>query len=356
MSSTCSRFLSMSAVISATFLAGCQFFFPMPVEPELEIEAPAQAVRTIGAPFEEGEVFEGRVFIEDVSAGEVSLRVGKRCLADGKLALPVSGKGRVGGLLSLLGSGDALTLGLIDLETSLPLEGRWDMTVDDKRTFVELDYASGRYRLHQLKEEAGRKPGNSYKRVDLATEQTPHDGHSLLGYLRRWDAPDGAHGFLYVVVGRNLFRIDVTPTGKESIRTSFGEREAMRIDGSAQRVVEKTLEPSTRHAPKPFTMWLSADDDRVPLRIVVTTELAELTIDLSKHAVEAVAPGEPQPCVERVDKRALWRARGPRKKREKQNLPPVPSRPHPTTNEGPLRDRQRPAPPAAAQPSAPPPK
>lgn len=323
--------------------AGCQFFFPMPIEPELEIEAPAQAVRMIGAPFEEGEVFEGRVFIEDVSAGEVSLRVGKRCLADGKLALPVSGKGRVGGLLSLLGSGDAQTMGLIDLETSLPLEARWDMSVDDKRTFVELDYASGRYRLHQLKEEPGRKPGNSYKRVDLATEQTPHDGHSLLGYLRRWDAPDGAHGFLYVVIGRNLFRIDVTPTGKESIRTSFGEREAVRIDGSAQRIVEKTLEPSTRHAPKPFTMWLSADEERVPLRIVVTTELAELTIDLSKHAIEAVPAGDPQPCADRVDKKALWRARGPRKKRDKQAVPPTPLKARPEPTQRPSALPQRPA-------------
>lgn len=295
--------------------SGCQFFFPMPTEPDFEMEAPAtNAVRTTGVPFEEGEVIEARVFVEDVAAGSVTLKVGKKCMADGKLALPVSAEGQMGGLLSFFGSGSADTFALIDLDASTPLEAKWDLEVDDKRTFLQLDYSSGRYRMHQLRELPHKRPANSYKRVDLKTEQTPHDGHSLLGYLRRWEPPEGTRGFLYLVLGRNLLRTDVTFTGRERLKTGLGERQAVRIDGVATRVLEKTLEPSTSHPSRPFTLWLTDDAERVPLRLVVGTELAELTVDLTKHSKVAVPAGEPTECLDRVDKHALAKARGPRKK------------------------------------------
>ncbi len=73
-------------VASAAITSGCQFFFPMPVEPEVELEGKADAVRTTESSFVEGERIVGKVFIEDVAAGTVSLAAGKKCLADGKLA------------------------------------------------------------------------------------------------------------------------------------------------------------------------------------------------------------------------------------------------------------------------------
>ncbi len=302
-------------------LSGCQFFFPVPKEPEVEAKAATEAVRvTAAAPFEEGEAFEGRVYIEDVAAGDVSLRVGSRCTADGKVALPVEGKGHLGGILSVFGSGDAETAALIDLDASLPLEAKWDFSADEKRSFVELDYASGRYRMHALREEPDKQPANTYRRVDLATEQTPHDGHSMLGYLRRWNPPQGTKGFLYVVVGKNLIRADVSLTGREKLHTELGDFEAVRIDGTATRVAEKTLEPIARFAPKPFSMWLTDDEERVPLRIVVATELANLKIDLAKHTKGAVTSGAPQPCAVRVDKKALAKARKPRKPKAQEGV------------------------------------
>lgn len=297
-------------VASAAITSGCQFFFPMPVEPEVELEGKADAVRTTESSFVEGELIVGKVFIEDVAAGTVSLAAGKKCLADGKLAIPLIGDGQVGGLLSLFGKGSARTSALIDLDANLPIEARWDYRMDGKRSFVELDYAPGRYRVHQLREAPDKKPIDSFKRVQLNTEQTPHDGHSMLGYLRRWDPPEGTRGFLYVVVGRYLYRADVTLTGRERLGTALGEKEAVRIDGAATRLVEKTLEPSARHKPRPFTLWLTDDDARVPLRISVATDLAELTIDLETHETRPVAPGAPVACTDRVDKAALSKVRG----------------------------------------------
>ena len=305
--------ISWALVPLALSITGCQFFFPMPLEPELEGPPSNQAVRTVGAPFEEGEAFYADVFAENVAVGKASFKVGKRCLADGKLVLPIDGSGRMGGLLSFLSSGEAETRALIDLDTSNTLESKWDIEMDDKRTFAELDFAAGRYRIHQRKEDPNKKPSNTYRRIDLATEQIPHDGHSLLGYLRRWDPPSGTRGFVLSTVGRHLIRADVGFSGEENIQTAMGDRTAVRIDGTATRVSEKTLEPLPRTVPKPFTLWFTADEARTPLRLIVQPDLAELTVDITKATKETFSKDAPVACHDRVDKHALAKARGPKK-------------------------------------------
>ncbi len=319
------RLRAAALAIALAPSAGCQFFFPLPLDSEIEAQPSNQAVRTVGKPFEEGEAFEFDVLVENVAVGKASLKVGKLCLADGKPVLPVDGSGRVGGLMSFLSSGDADTRALIDLDTSTSLEAKWDVEMDDKRTLAQLDYAPGRYRLHQRREERDKKTRNLYRRVELTTEQIPHDGHSLLGYLRRWDPKDDAPGFLYSTLGRHLVRIDVALTGREKIATPLGEKEAVRFDGVGVRVSEKTLEPLARSVPKPFTLWFSDDAQRTPLRLNVETDLAELTIDLTKATKNEVAKGDPKECDDRVDKAALARARAPRKPGEQTKQKPHPA-------------------------------
>lgn len=344
-----SRFFALPLLPLALSLAGCQFFFPMPLEPEVESNGSNQAVRTTGAPFEEGEEFFADVFAENVAVGKASFKVGKRCLADGKLVLPVEGGGSMGGLLSFVSSGEAETSALIDLDTSTSLESKWDIEVDEKRTFAELDFAPGRYRIHQRKEDPEReKPTNSYRRIDLPIEQIPHDGHSLLGYLRRWDPPPGTRGFIHTTMGRYLIRADVGFTGEERIQTPMGERNAVRIDGVGVRVSDKTLEPVPRAVPKPFTIWFTADDARIPLRLVVQTDLAELTIDVTKATKVAVSGAAPVECQNRVDKQALGKARGPKKPRAPGDAPPLekqrPIKIHPKRRLAPPRGPSRPVP------------
>jgi hypothetical protein len=355
-----SRFLTwpllpVATSLSAICLSGCQFFFPMPLEPEVESNGSNQAVRTVGAPFEEGEAFYADVFAENVAVGKASFKVGKRCLADGKLVLPVDGSGTMGGLLSFLSSGEAETRALIDLDTNNSLESKWDIAVDDKRTFAELDFAPGRYRIHQRKEDPERdKPTNSYRRMDLPIEQIPHDGHSLLGYLRRWDPAPGTKGFVHTTMGRYLIRADVAFTGEERIQTPMGERNAVRIDGVGVRVSDKTLEPVPRAVPKPFTIWFTADDARIPLRLVVQTDLAELTIDVTRAVKAEISKDAPVECQDRVDKLALGKARGPKKPRapgeaaDPNKLRPLKRRlaPRNVTRPAPA-EKPAPAPPAA---------
>jgi hypothetical protein len=314
-------------VLFVPLLTACQYLFPTPIDQHSEAGAPKRAVRTVGATFHEGEVLEAQLSLDGVAAGRGSLRVGKRCIADGKLALPIESEGGSSGLIKLLADAEADASALLDLDTNAPLESRWDITVADKRSQLEMDYRPGGYRVHQIKHEPDKDPKHLRRRVDLPIEQTPHDGHSFLGYVRRWEPADGTRGYLYVTMGRALYRADLVFVGKEPLQRAGGSDPAIRIDGVATRISDKTLKPQPR-GERPFSLWISDDERRTPLRILIETEVTKISVDLLKYAKEAVPEGDPIACGERVDKKELERAKD--KKDQKDKKAPEPKKATPT--------------------------
>jgi hypothetical protein len=302
---------------------GCQAFFPLPVDAEIdETLVPVVSVAKVeGAPFEEGERLVATVMVEDVAVGTTTLEAGKKCLIDGQLTLPIDGTGKMGGILGIVSESSAITRGFLDLETGYALESRWDFDYGAKRTLIDTDYGPGAFRMAQLREVEGEKSRNTVRRIALNTEQTPHDGHSLLGFLRRWDAEEGTQGFAYVFAGRTLLRVEMTFTGRETIRTVLGDTEAVRIDGIGVRLSDKTLQPTSGASPKPFTFWLTDDDRRVPLRLAVETELGDIALELKEYDRRAVSDEAPKPCEGRVDKAKLDTAKGVKKKRADPRIP-----------------------------------
>jgi hypothetical protein len=304
---------STAVILLLPFVTACQVLFPTPIDQHTETGNPAKAVRTVGATYNEGEFLEAQLSLDGVVAGKGSLRVGKRCIADGKLALPVTTESGSSGLLSLLSDASAETWGLIDLDTNAPLEGRWDITNGEKRSLMEMDYRSGGYRVHQIRYEPEKDPKHVRRRVDLPIEQVPHDAHSFLGYLRRWEPADGERGYLYVTVGRGLYRADMVFAGRDAIATPQGSQEAFRIDGVATRISDKTLQNVAR-GERQFSLWISADDRRAPLRIVIETDITKISVDLTKYSKDAIAAGDPAACEDRVDRAQLDKAKGKKKK------------------------------------------
>lgn len=302
---------------------GCQAFFPLPVDADIdETLIPVVSVAKVdGAPFEEGERLVASVMVEDVAVGTTTLQSGKKCLIDGQLVVPVDGTGKMGGILGIVSESSAITRGFIDLETGYTLESRWDFDYGEKRTLIDTDYGPGAFRMAQHREVAGEKPKDTVRRIALNTEQTPHDGHSLLGFLRRWDAEEGTQGFAYVFAGRTLMRVEMTFTGRETIRTVLGDTEAVRIDGIGVRLSDKTLQPTSGATAKPFTFWLSDDDRRVPLRLAVETELGDIALELKEYDRETVSNEAPKPCDGRVDKAKLDKAKSVKKGRTDPRIP-----------------------------------
>ncbi|HEY0195593.1 MAG TPA: DUF3108 domain-containing protein, partial [Kofleriaceae bacterium] len=66
------------------------------------------------------------------------------------------------------------------------------------------------------------------------------------------------------------------------IGSVIGHRKAMRFTGEAYHT-QHDLSPATPRPARTFSVWLSDDADRVPLRLTATTELGEITMDLTEY-------------------------------------------------------------------------
>jgi hypothetical protein len=64
--------------------------------------------------------------------------------------------------------------------------------------------------------------------------------------------------------------------------TALGNVVAVRLDGVSQRV-SRRLKPESHKKPRTFSVWMSDDADRVPLKIVAYTELGDIVIDLTGY-------------------------------------------------------------------------
>ncbi len=103
-----------------------------------------------------------------------------------------------------------------------------------------------------------------------------HDLHSSLALLRAWRPRLDEVGYFYVVLGRRLWRVDVRHVGPEMIRAQGTPQLAQRLDGVSVRLWQPE-----KAEPRRFSLWLSADDARVPLRMVADASFGQVTLGLT---------------------------------------------------------------------------
>jgi hypothetical protein len=115
-----------------------------------------------------------------------------------------------------------------------------------------------------------------------------HDLQSAMLLLRSWRPRLGELGYFYVVLGRRLWRVQATSAGPQVIKTQGSPRLTHRIDGVAMRL----WEPSGA-APRRFTLWLSEDAHRVPVRMLAEASFGEVTMTLTERADGGAECGPP---------------------------------------------------------------
>jgi hypothetical protein len=112
---------------------------------------------------------------------------------------------------------------------------------------------------------------------------TVFDAHTAMAQLRGWKASKGAERTVFVIGGRRLWRIDVTHAGEETIGSALGNRRALVFKGKSYRA-KANMQLETSKAARTFTVWLSDDADRVPLKVVAATELGDIVMDLTDYS------------------------------------------------------------------------
>jgi hypothetical protein len=140
----------------------------------------------------------------------------------------------------------------------------------------QVDYRSGAYAY--VYDNGGIERRTGVNEVPEGAE--PHDMHSAMLLLRAWRPRLDERAHFYVVLGRRPWRVDVTSRGPEMIKLGGHPRLTYRLDGVGAR-----LDPPGPKGtpPKRFSLWLSEDADRVPLRMVADASFGQVTMTLTSR-------------------------------------------------------------------------
>jgi Protein of unknown function (DUF3108) len=232
-----------------------------------------------------GETMAFEVRLAGILAGEAQLAVGSLGAYEGHCAVVVKSRAATAGAVALIRHIVDEATTVIDIDTGRPLaletlveQGASKITASAKFTGLVADITyqrSGEDQPHTLRLDFA-------KAVAAQPGVTLHDAISAMVDLRGWRAPPGTRRTVFVVGGRRLWRIDVDHGGHESIGSALGNRRAVRFTGQAYRA-RRDLTLETEQPTRTFTVWLSDDADRVPLKVVARTELGDVVMDLTEY-------------------------------------------------------------------------
>jgi hypothetical protein len=182
--------------------------------------------------------------------------------------------GKTIGLVRALWKLDATYRGLVDAETLRPIESKQVETYRKKKLGTELAFTS-------LGVNRTRTEGAGAGKTSTVPFNFPNlfDLHSALLYLRSQPLNDHSVYRIVVYPATSAYLTTVTVVGREHISVRAGSYNAIKLDLDLKRVGKKyQLEPHRKF--RRATIWVSDDENRIPLRIeaqiFVGTVFAEL--------------------------------------------------------------------------------
>jgi hypothetical protein len=266
------------ACVGLAACAGAEATTLPPQQPQHVLPAPEGSAAPGELGLDPGETMAFEVRLGGVLAGDAQLAVGQIGDHDGRREIVVKSRAATAGVAALVKSISDETTTVIDADTGRPLQLDTTAVADGTTTTAHAEFTPAAA-IVTFSKQGDDKP-HRY-RVNFAG-QTAYDTHSAMAQLRGWHAARGATRTVYVVGGKRLWRVDVTFAGIESIGSAMGNRRAVRFEGSAYRA-RPNLSLESQTATRTFTVWLTDDADRVPLKLVAKTELGAVTMDLTEY-------------------------------------------------------------------------
>ncbi len=273
-----------SALVALALCASCNPREPgvtakrpvAPVMPEVT-PTPAQVRRAFWIP---GEVMRWRATARGVHFMDITLAVGRPGRVKGQPTIIVRSRYDAAGVVNTLGieaTKEAITwIRLADGKPSKRTDTeRFEWRARGKRSkrARETRYEPGAAWVTRVRTDGTR--GNPYRR--RVPRSGVFDTHSVLGMLRAWNAPEGTYAY-FDVFERRLRKHIVRLTRNEMFDTPRGVRPVVRIDARIVSMSSNFGRRGGRGAR--YTIWITNDADRVPVRIRVPTRRGTLTLDL----------------------------------------------------------------------------
>lgn len=228
-----------------------------------------------------GETMAFEVRLAGILAGEAQLAVGQLGDYEGHRAVVVKSRAATAGAAALVKHIVDEATTWIDMDTGRPLALETLVEQGDSRVTATAKFTGTVAEITYTRSEDKAKDPHTLK-VDFG-KVTVHDAHSAMAQLRGWRATPGTTRSVFVVGGRRLWRVDVTYVGEDTIGSAIGNRRAVHFTGESYRT-KGDLTPESAKPSRTFSVWLSDDADRVPLKVTAHTELGDIVMDLTEYS------------------------------------------------------------------------
>lgn len=240
---------------------------------------PPEALAAVGTHFVPGESMRFELSLRGILGGEAAMAVGQPGQQDGRSLLIVRSRVESAGVVAVFKRVQDEVMTSIDVVTGLPVEHHANVKFGKKERIIETTFADGQPGDFDVAVQRLDREQRGVHRQSMPADLAAYDAHSVLGALRAWRGEEGQHIYLYSLIGQRLWQNTLRMTGRERIRTRLGRFDAIRIDGVARRM-RRNLREDTRKPPRYFTIWLSDDEQRLPILVTGKTEYGDVKAEL----------------------------------------------------------------------------
>lgn len=230
--------------------------------------------------FVAGESMTWEVTFLGVTGGRARLAVGAPGMIDGHRVIEVVAQAESAGVLAAIKRMRDSVESRIDLASGLPTLTESEVELKDKTLAVSATRRVGEAIVDLVvRRGVGRVVRSTRTLPAIAT----HDPVSAILRLRGFRAPEGTRAVFHTLGGLRVWQTELLVAGVEDIDGPLGKRAALKMTGISRRMTGPHLD--AKHKPRSFTVWLSDDDARVPLRIEAHTELGDIVVTATSHEV-----------------------------------------------------------------------
>jgi Protein of unknown function (DUF3108) len=227
-----------------------------------------------------GERMQYKLTLKGVDLGAFALGVGEIVDLDGTKAVLVQAEAKSGGLASLVADIDDRFTSWVDIKTGRPrrfeIFEHADRNSKDK-DHVVIDFAARVENGIPIHYGVNDEPMKTL--IQPVTQKDVWDYNAFLLALRGWEGAQGSTTTLEVFRSRYVWRTVITLGGKGNLVTDLGEFPVLRFDAVTTKI-DRNGKRWPDQEDRKFTLWISDDNDRVPLKLDATSDLGSISMDI----------------------------------------------------------------------------
>jgi len=221
-------------------MTGCAANLADSFEPDASVDVKLGAAHGV-----ENEHVEYEMKLGGLTVGRFQIAVGKRGVIDGRPSVIVRSRATLAGAGTLLGN-----VG-------------WDLT-----TTVDIDSGFAIAQTEEITVDAAWREGQHKSSQTWTIGERHHNAHSAAGALRGWFTGPGAQDTVEVALLDHMLPVTIADAAREMV----DDKPTIRYDGMV-------------HGKRPFSVWLSDDTARVPLRMRLASKIGEVDVELVDYTV-----------------------------------------------------------------------